>query len=1127
MKKILFILFFLISIAGFGQTTYYIDPTGDDGTGTGAIGAPWKTLDKAAETVRTSGDIIHVNAGTYTEIDTIGLADGVSIIGEGPTSIITTAISTAALIQLRGAAEGEDGSQSISYLYFDGNDTTAYAAISVYARSNVEVHHCTFVDWLNWAILFAGRVDHTDGAPTTYAEGNSFHHNTVSNSSRYTSYGTGQLNLAGQKDMLIYNNNMSQFGRPRSTSNKQTEGFIIKAAYPSNGHNMGVKIYNNTLTTHANSNLWRFAIETFGVHGGFEIYDNTIKGTVDFGNPPTGNAIDDVGSYGYAAKIYDNLLENDIPQDSLAKKIFGVDLEGSIDGGVYVYSNKITNCATGVVFSQTAGKTVDSVFIYNNVINGVGLTTTANYGSGISIGSNNSSVFTNIRVYNNSIYANTLGLSPQYGIFINFGTGLNSDLIIRNNILKGFNKITDTSRGIRVQGSTIDNVNIDNNLLYDNKGTNEIDKVSNTLTDTTENNNLLGYDPLFISTTNLRLQSGSPAINAGYATGLTTDAEGNTRDSQVDIGAFEYQTLPVPVTGLGWEDHLAKRNFKDDINFAGRWMIDAIPVTATAAELNALVGQGQIISGLDTIHLSNRINTKADTSLSNLASVAINTHLLPGTDGAVNLGSATYKWGNIFMDSAKVVSWNNGDITETHSDQTLTFAGGNIVLPSTTSIGDVSAAELAHVNTVSSNIQTQLNNKADTAGAIDIGDVTHLLTDTLELHTFNAGYNVAGDTIFFGAGSIFSPYHTRGRDTTVVTHVISQISDGDSLTFHILYADTINAVVPTHVTDTIVLNNNGTVETTLFNCDTIPPNKWVYAKVIATPDNKNPVFFASTMVGHKVKGTSVDPLGVIANLTDEYRTIYNSFVTKPTGDTIQWQANLIYSLDSAALYNRIKLLYMPVAASSLADSYINWAAVNSTGDYDLTLGNAPVLNRVAGWVGNGTSNYLKTGWIPNSDTLLTNHGGAEPSGVGRNDMTVAAWSLGNTTGNVAPFGVSGSDARRIFPRLNFGDKIECYINSSVNSEFNDPTTSIGFTMVTRNGRLSLTAYKNGAAAGTDNDTSTLLPDDEFYVLAVNADGAGGSFFNSTLSIVLVMDAISEAEALAIYNIFNLYMNRVQ
>jgi hypothetical protein len=189
------------------------------------------------------------------------------------------------------------------------------------------------------------------------------------------------------------------------------------------------------------------------------------------------------------------------------------------------------------------------------------------------------------------------------------------------------------------------------NILYQNGNSNDIwyDGTAS-ITNLTESDTLK-RDPDFISTTNFRLQASSPAINAGTDVSLTSDYDGNPIVGIVDIGAFEYQTLPVATTGLGWEDVLSKRDFKDDVNLPqSRWMIAGIPVTATASELNALVGQGQIISGIDTLSLSNRIDLKADTvdqsftgtteveELSAVTSVTtpyINTDVLKvGADGA-------------------------------------------------------------------------------------------------------------------------------------------------------------------------------------------------------------------------------------------------------------------------------------------------------------------------------------------------------------------------------------------------------------------------------------------------------------------------------------------------------------
>lgn len=74
----------------------------------------------------------------------------------------------------------------------------------------------------------------------------------------------------------------------------------------------------------------------------------------------------------------------------------------------------------------------------------------------------------------------------------------------------------------------------------------------------------------------------------------------------------------------------------------------------------------------------------ANTALSNLASVAINTTLVSDTDNTDALGTSAIAWSDLFLGSGSVITWNSApstpDITLTHSADTLTFAGGTIVL---------------------------------------------------------------------------------------------------------------------------------------------------------------------------------------------------------------------------------------------------------------------------------------------------------------------------------------------------------------------------------------------------------------------------------------------------------------
>ena len=86
---IITLLIFLFCFAQSAHAiTYYISTTGNDATGNGTIANPWKTLNKATTTVTGTGNIIHVNAGTYIETQQSNLAVGVSIEGDNKTTTV-------------------------------------------------------------------------------------------------------------------------------------------------------------------------------------------------------------------------------------------------------------------------------------------------------------------------------------------------------------------------------------------------------------------------------------------------------------------------------------------------------------------------------------------------------------------------------------------------------------------------------------------------------------------------------------------------------------------------------------------------------------------------------------------------------------------------------------------------------------------------------------------------------------------------------------------------------------------------------------------------------------------------------------------------------------------------------
>src|SRR6187551_3839249 len=51
--------------------------------------------------------------------------------------------------------------------------------------------------------------------------------------------------------------------------------------------------------------------------------------------------------------------------------------------------------------------------------------------------------------------------------------------------------------------------------------------------------------------------------------------------------------------------------------------------------------------------------------------------LVPNASDGAALGSASLMWSDLFLASGGVINWNNGDVTVTHSANTLAFAGAS------------------------------------------------------------------------------------------------------------------------------------------------------------------------------------------------------------------------------------------------------------------------------------------------------------------------------------------------------------------------------------------------------------------------------------------------------------------
>ena len=516
-------------------TTYYISTSGSDSNSGTSISTAWKTLAHACSSVTASGSIIHVTAGTYIETNECQLAVGVSIEGEGTTSIIkshyTTTRSSAgingAAIFLSSLNEGTNGNQHISNIKLDGDKLQGSGGILVLRRSNVTIHDCTIVDFFMNGITVSGTTnDYSE--PSIYATGNQLYNNIIINcgDTDTTWNGGGLIEIGGQEGMLIHDNILNETGRAQGHN-----GDILCGGF----YNKGVKYYRNkSYKPDYDGDAWNFHLEIWYYHGGYEIYDNEFYGG-DTEIDICGQA-DRTDDYAYSFYIHDNLFTGHPIQTENGK--VAIAIEEAYNKDEWIYRNHFLNIPTVLeIKGSNNGPAVNKqIYFAYNILEKSGWNDDTKYENIFEFYSSGSDIMSDIYIYNNVILGDDVTHTTAMKIE-NLGTVSNFNII--NNVIEN----NDNGEFLNVANSgKIDGLHVNNNVLYNNVNNNNPVFSGNTVNDYQFVNNLK-VDPLFVDATNgnFHLKPNSPAIDKGINVGLTSDYEGNPvpYGNAPDIGAYE------------------------------------------------------------------------------------------------------------------------------------------------------------------------------------------------------------------------------------------------------------------------------------------------------------------------------------------------------------------------------------------------------------------------------------------------------------------------------------------------------------------------------------------------------------------------------------------------------------
>lgn len=222
---------------------------------------------------------------------------------------------------------------------------------------------------------------------------------------------------------------------------------------------------------------------------------------------------------------------------------------------------------------------------------------------------------------------------------------------------------------------------------------------------------------------------------------------------------------------------------------------------------------------------------------------------------------------------------------------------------------------------------------------------------------------------------------------------------------------------------------------------------------------------------------------------------------------------LISSLKTGGVWAKLDWLTVHAAHDEQA------ARVNAVNPAQVaSVGVAPTFTTDRGYTGNGTTQYLNTGW--NASTA----GGK----FTQNDCSMGVWCGTDVTAS-GQYDLGNSNAT-ICARSGTGSPMTA--QSASGSTITLPaSTSVGFTSWSRTGSTAGVAYKNGAALGTAiSSTSTTLRNAPFLIGAANTSTTGtvtaGSFSTRRNQAVCWGSQLSGAEQLALYNALATYMTAV-
>jgi hypothetical protein len=363
--SLLFPCFFVYSTSATGST-YYVSTSGSD-SNTGSLAQPWKTIQKAANTV-TQGDTVYIRGGTYNEKITLADVQGTS------NSWITFAPYNNEEVTVDGNSKGgiydgiflfQDGCSYIRITGLELKRTTSHGIFLHGGEINhIRIDHCIIHDCES-----SGIYCYSGSQPTKYVRYIEFDYNTVydvnngySYDDTYTISPQEAISFSNVQGFNIHHNTLTSYGK---------EGIDAKSG-SSNG-----AIHHNTISTSLASPAFQWNYNHIGIYiDGFSnknqdisVYCNTITG---YGGPgivigaerPETGSIENIS-------IYNNIIALSYLPGHISFRAIDSCYDAPFTD-IFIYSNTIYNGDSSNspirIFPSTTH--ITNLIIANNIVTG-------------------------------------------------------------------------------------------------------------------------------------------------------------------------------------------------------------------------------------------------------------------------------------------------------------------------------------------------------------------------------------------------------------------------------------------------------------------------------------------------------------------------------------------------------------------------------------------------------------------------------------------------------------------------------------------------------------------------------------------------------------------------------------